>query len=84
MSKTVLQKGKAVKLDKGSLDELKSQVNSWTTINFMLPRWSLDEIEKVIYLEHNGKNRPRVVERLLSRRSSLLKQRDRADCGLGS
>lgn len=82
MRQTLLDKGEAIVLPKGREAELAEEVSNWTTINFHLTEWTLDEIEKAIYLEHASEARPRVLERLLARKSTLQKEQDRRDVGL--
>ena len=79
---TLLKRAKKIKLPAGRLEELRKQVNSWTSINFYLTSWTLTEVEKAIYLETVGLNRPRVLKRLLSRKNTLQSQQDAGDVGV--
>ena len=79
---TLLERAKKIRLPAGRVDELREQVNSWTSINFYLTSWSLAEVEKAIWIETEGMNRRRVLRRLLSRKNTLQKEQDLVDVGI--
>lgn len=79
---TLLERAKKIRLPAGRVDELREQVNSWTSINFYLTSWSLAEVEKAIWIETEGMNRRRVLRRLLSRKNTLQKEQDQVDVGI--
>lgn len=79
---SLLQRGEKIRLPKGRVIELADQLTTWTAVNYHLNKWSLEELEKLIYLEKTGQNRPRMLARLLARKTSLQKQEESLELGL--
>ncbi len=79
---SLLQRGEKIRLPKGRVIELADQLTTWTAVNYHLNKWSLEELEKLIYLEKTGQNRPRMLARLLARKTSLPKQEESLALGL--
>ncbi len=77
-----LELGKTHKLPKAREAELREQLANWTSIHFYLPTWSLPDVEKALFIEKNGEARPRVMRRLIARRSTLVRENDLASVGL--
>ena len=77
---SILARGEIV--NTGNDEKLKTILTSWTQIHYHLPDLSLDEIERMVYLEVQGEGREKVLRRLVGRASRLTVEMDLEELGI--